>query len=159
MFKYISIFSQEPIVFDDYTQTKSVTSPALMYLDFNETLPEGEHYYKHIGRVGSFVPVMPNTGGGLLLRYKDDKYTSVVGTKGHRWKESELVKNLGQEDQIDLLYFNTLVNDAIHTIEKFGPIDDLIDYDLRRTYEKEEEELIGFDDVPQIDAVATAMII
>ena len=109
-----------------------------MYLDFNENLPEGEHYYKHIGRVGSFVPVMPNTGGGLLLRYKDEKYTSVVGTKGHRWKESELVKNLGQEDQIDLLYFNTLVNDAIQTIEKFGPIDDLIDYDLRGTYEKEE---------------------
>ena len=154
-----TLFTQEPIVFDDYIQIKNVTSPALMYLDFNETLPEGQHYYKHIGKVGSFVPVMPNTGGGLLLRCKDEKYTSVVGTKGHRWKESELVKNLGQEDQIDLLYFNALVNDAIQTIEKFGSIDDLIDYDLHRSYKKDEEELIGFDDVPQIDAVATAMII
>ena len=69
---------------------------------------------------------MPNTGGGLLLRCKDEKYTSVVGTKGHRWKESELVKNLGQEGQIDLLYFNALVNDAIQTIEKFGSMDDFI---------------------------------
>lgn len=126
-----------------------------MYLDFNEQLGEDEHNYVHIGRVGSFVPIMPNAGGGLLLRYKDDKYTSVVGTKGHRWKESEIVKSLSQEDSIDLLYFNTLVDDAIKTIEKFGSIEDLIDYDY--TTINYQEELIGFDDMPPMEPVAHAM--
>lgn len=150
-----TLFSQEPIVFEDYTQTKSVTSPALIYLDFNENLPEGEHQYTHIGKVGSFVPVMPKTGGGLLMRCKDEKYTSVVGTKGYRWKESEIVKNLNQEDQIDLLYYNTLVNDSIKTIEKFGPIEDLIDYEFSKI--NRQEDLIGFNDMPPIEPVANAI--
>jgi hypothetical protein len=152
-----TLFTQEPVLFEDYKQTKSVTSPTLIYLDFNENLKEDEHNYMHVGRVGSFVPVMPNTGGGLLLRKKDDKYTAVVGTKGYRWKESDIVKNLGQEDQIDLLYYNTLVNDSIKTIEKFCPIDELIDYSINNTINIEQEDLIGFDDVPSIEPIASAM--
>ena len=92
---------------------------------------------------------------GLLLRKKDGKYTSVVGTKGYRWKESDIVKNLNQEDQIDLMYYNTLVNDAIKTIEKFGPIDDLIDYSLHD--EPEELDLIGFDETAPLEPIANAM--
>ena len=152
-----TLFSQETITFDDYKQTKSVTSPALIYLDFNEDLPDGEHNYKHIGKVGSFVPVMPNTGGGLLLRAKDDKYTAVVGSKGYRWKESDIVRNLGQEDEIDLLYFNTLVNDAVKAIEKFGSIEDFLDYDLNRS--KSQEDLIGFDDMPPMEPIANAILL
>lgn len=150
-----TLFTQELVTFDDYKQTKAVTSPAIMYLDFDEELAEDEHKYVHIGKVGSFVPVMPNTGGGVLLRKKDDRYTSVVGSKGYRWKESEIVKNLGQEDQIDLLYFNTLRNDAIKTIKKFGSIEDFIDYDLNR--KRSEEDLIGFDDMPPIEPIANAI--
>lgn len=149
------LFSQETILFDDYKQTKSVTSPTIMYLDFNESLPNDEHNYLHVGKVGSFVPIMPNMGGGLLLRKKDEKYTSVVGTKGYRWKESDIVKNLNQEDQIDLMYYNTLVNDAIKTIEKFGPIDDLIDYSLHD--EPKELDLIGFDETAPLEPIANAM--
>lgn len=152
-----TLFTQQPIVFEDYKQTKSVTSPALMYLDFNESLPDAEHNYMHIGKVGSFVPVMPNTGGGLLLRQKDEKYTSVVGAKGHRWKESDVVKNLGQEDQIDLLYFNTLMDDAIKTIEKFGPLDSFIEYDLNSS--NFQEDLIGFDDMPPMEPIAKAILL
>ena len=153
-----TLFSQEPIVFDDYKQTKTVTSPAVMYLDFNENMNTDEHNYRHIGRVGSFVPVMPKTGGGMLMRKKDDKYTSVVGTKGYRWKESDVVKELGLEDQIDLLYYNTLVNDAIKDIEVFGPIEDLIDYSLGRV-NNQIEDLIGFDDIPPMEPVAHAMYV
>ena len=152
---YKTLFTQEPLIFDDYKQTKSVTSPTIMYLDFNEA-NEDEHNYIHVGRVGSFVPIMPNAGGGLLLRKKDDKYTSVTGAKGYRWKESEIVRNLGQEDQIDLLYFNVLVDDAIKTIEKFGSIEDLIDYSLTGQV-SEEEDLIGFDEVPPLTPVAHAL--
>ena len=156
-FVFKTLFSQEPILFDDYKQTKSVTSPAIMYLDFNESLPEGEHNYHHIGRVGSFVPMMPNTNGGMLMRKADDKYTAVVGTKGYRWKESDIVKSLGQEDQIDLLYYHKLVNDSIKDIEKFGPIEDLIDYSLGRGHQSVDEDLIGFDDIPPMEPIANAI--
>ena len=101
---------------------------------------------------------MPNTNGGLLLRKKDEKYTSVVGTKGYRWKESEIVKSLEQEDQVDLLYFNTLMDDAIKTIEKFGAIEDLIDYSLGRG-SIDQQDLIGFDDVPPIEPIANAIFL
>lgn len=154
-----TLFSKEPIVFEDYQQTKSVTNPAIMYLDFNESLPEGEHNYKHVGKVGSFVPVMPNTGGGLLLRKKDDKYTSVVGSKGYRWKESDIVKTLGKEDQIDLLYFNTLIREAVETISKFGNIEEFLeDYGTARKH-FDDEDLIGFDDCPPIQPIANAIIL
>ena len=155
-----TLFSQEPILFEDYKQTKNVTSPAVMYLDFNESLPD-EHNYVHIGRVGSFVPVMPKCNGGLLMRHKDDKYTAVVGTKGYRWKESDIVKSLNQEDQIDLLYFNTLVNDAIKNIEKFGSIEDLVDSNLPHRIESvgNYDSLIGFDETPPIEPVAHAVYV
>ena len=151
------LFTQEPIVFEDYKQIKSVTNPALIYLDFNENLPEGEHQYTHVGKVGSFVPVMPNTNGGLLLRKKDERYTAVVGSKGYRWKESDIVRDLEQEDQIDLLYFNTLMQGAIKTIEKFGNIEDFIDYSIYRSVAQ--EDLIGFDDTPQLAPLADAIFI
>jgi hypothetical protein len=152
-----TLFTQDAILFDDYKQTKSVTSPAIMYLDFIEGVPEGEHNYTHVGKVGSFVPVMPNTGGGKLLRAKDDKYTAVVGTKGYLWKESDIVKSLGQEDQIDLLYFNTMLNDAIKTISKFGPIEDFVEYELNSN--NSQEDLIGFDDTPPMVPIANAIFL
>jgi hypothetical protein len=152
-----TLFSKEPIVFEDYVQIKNVTSPANIYLDFNESLPEGEHNYHFIGKVGSFVPIMPGNNGGLLLRKRDDKYTSVVGTKGYRWKESQIVRDLQQEDEIDLLYYNTLIQEAIKTIQKFGPIEEFIeDYGTVRTHF--DEDLIGFDDVPPLQPIATAII-
>ena len=46
--------------------------------------------YVHVGRVGSFVPVIDGVGGGLLLRKNGDSYGAVVGTKGYRWKESDV---------------------------------------------------------------------
>ena len=156
-FLFKKVFSKEPIVFDDYKQTKSVTSPAVMYLDFNEGLPKDEHNYIHVGKVGSFVPVIDGVGGGVLLRKSGDVYTSVVGTKGYRWKESEIVKSLGNEDQIALAYFYRLMDEAITSIKSHGPITDFID-------DWNEEEAsndfpIGFDDAPKEVAVATATIL
>jgi len=159
-FLFKKLFSKEPIIFEDYQQTKSVTNPALMYLDFNENLPEGQHEYIHIGKVGSFVPVMPNTGGGLLLRKRDDKYTSVTGSKGYRWKESDIVKSLQQEDKIDLLYFYTLLQEAVEAIKKYGPIEDFIeDYGTGREYFEDDEDLIGFNDCPPLQPIANAIIL
>jgi len=154
------LFSKEPIVFDDYKQTKSVTAPAVMYLDFNETLPQGEHNYVHVGRVGSFVPVIDGVGGGLLMRKNGDNYTSVVGTKGYRWKESDIVKNLGKEDEIALSYFYRLMDEAISSIKAHSRDEDfeefMEDYDANEIFN---DYPIGFDETPKEAAIATATVL
>ncbi len=114
-----TLFSKEPIEFDDLCETKSVTSA--IYLDFNEGLPQDQHNYVFVGRVGKFSPVKDGFGGGLLMREgKEGNYASVTGTKGYRWKESEVMRTLGQENQIDRSYYENLVSDAINDICVYG---------------------------------------
>ena len=111
------LFSKEPIEFEDLCETKSVTSA--IYLDMNEDLPEGEHDYRFIGKVSSFCPIKPGRGGADLVREAKDndgniKYDSVVGAKGYRWLEAEMVKTLGKESDIDRSYYDELVDAAIY---------------------------------------------
>ena len=117
-----SLFSHEPIIFDDMCETKSVTSS--LYLDFNEDLPEGEHKYNFVGRIGKFTPVKPGCGGALLMREKDGKYNAATGTKGYRWMESDMVRD--HQEIIDISYYSRLVDDARTTIEQYGDVDAFI---------------------------------
>ena len=112
------LFSKEPLTFEDKCETKSCSTA--FYLDFNEELPEGEHDYRFVGRVGEFCPIKPGCGGGLLFRKKDDKYYAATGTTGYRWLESEVVRNLGKENDIDETYYADLVDRAIDDIGKYG---------------------------------------
>lgn len=117
------LFSKEEIIFSDLCETKEVKSA--IYLDRDEDLPEGEHNMRFIGKVGSFCPIKPGCGGGKLLRQATDKegnikYDAVVGTKDYRWLEAEFVKELKKEGDIDLSYYDKLVNDAVDTISQFG---------------------------------------
>ena len=156
-----TLFSHEPIIFEDMCETKSVTGGAL-YLDMNEHLPvvtgpEKElalrnkeiggtsdyigykdpafknvsddelrniitngHNYVFVGRVGQFCPIKPGFGGGILLREKDGKYYAAAGTKGYRWLESETVRQLHNEANIDKSYYQKLVDDAVETISQYG---------------------------------------
>lgn len=113
------LFSKEEITFKDLCETKSVTS--VMYLDFNEDLEDGRHNYVHVGKVGSFVPAKPYSGGGELFRVKDNKFYCVSGTKGYRWLEAENVKD--NFDIIDYSYFNNLLDASITTLNKYGNTD------------------------------------
>lgn len=164
-----TLFSNEPILFEDMCETKSVKSS--MYLDMNEELwtdefsalekelkkleskvtkayytPVGDkdymseadletsmyhidnitkilndkHDYHFVGKVGSFCPVKPNRNGGLLMREADGKYHAVTGTKGYRWLEAEVVKELNKQDDIEREYYNSLVDDAIKNISQYG---------------------------------------
>lgn len=70
------------------------------------------HKYIFVGKVGSFCPVEEGAGGGLLMREKDGKYYAVGGTKGYRWLEAEVVKEMGLEDKIDLSYYEKLAEEA-----------------------------------------------
>ena len=113
-----TLFSHEPIEFDDLCETKSVTSA--LYLDMNEALPDDQHSYQFIGKAGLFCPMKEGAGGGLLMREKDGKYAFATGSKGYRWMESEMVKFLHKEDEIDKSYYRALVDGAVNDISKFG---------------------------------------
>lgn len=117
------LFSKEEILFEDMCETKSVTSS--LYLDMNEGLPEDEHQYRFVGKVGNFCPIKDNCGGGVLVREAKDKdgnlkYAAATGSKGFRWMEAEMVKELGKEDCIDQGYYINMVDNAIESIGKYG---------------------------------------
>jgi len=155
-----TMFSHEPIEFDDYCETKEVNGS--LYLDMNESLPdvtmyenelkerikndisyknpalqsctdedlkrciEEGHSYNFVGRVGNFVPIKPGCGGGRLLREKDGKYSAATGAKDYRWLESEIVKTLGKENDIDISYYRNLVDTAIEHINEFGDYEQFV---------------------------------
>ena len=87
--------------------------------NLTKSIAEG-HNYIFVGRVGQFCPIKPGCNGGVLYRKDNGKYYAVTGTTGYRWLESEMVKNLGKEDDINEQYYISLVNDAIKAISEFG---------------------------------------
>ena len=158
-----TLFSKEPITFDDKCETKSVKTA--LYLDMNEDLivnAEAEkelaerekiykktgkvndyipfknpafknvtdeelkkfvnegHNYIFVGKVGRFCPIKKGCGGGALVREQNGKFHAATGSKGFRWLESETVKELGKEDDIDLGYYQKLVDEAVKTIDEYG---------------------------------------
>lgn len=152
-----TLFSREPVDFEDMCETKEVSGGAAMYLDKNEQLPDISQYekevtkledkykkgllsdttfemscaelnekiaegheYHFVGKVGQFCPIKPGHGGAVLLAKRGEKYDAVNGTKGYRWLESNMVKELGKEDTIDRSYYIKLVDDAVETISQFG---------------------------------------
>jgi len=136
-----SLFTNEPITFDDYCETKQVQSPAHIVLDFDAVRKpmyayEGTHF---VGRTGSFVPVLESCGGGLMHRITPDgKASAVVGTKGYFWVEAEMMRHRIDEairtgevemeqDSIDISYFEKLCEKAVENISKFGDLHDLVD--------------------------------
>ena len=112
--------------------------------DFERQIAEG-HNYQFVGRVGQFCPIKPGYGGGVLYRVNDGKYYAAPGSTGYRWLESEAISKTidgttsiideatgkrkdiakmelisGNEDIIDRSFYNTLVDDAIDAISKYG---------------------------------------
>lgn len=132
------LFSKDNIEFEDMCETKSVTSA--LYLKNND--PDAEEAIidpmtgkettikvgdkpEFVGRVGQFCPIKPNCGGKELLRESKDKdgnvkYAAATGTKGYLWLESEVVRTLGKEKDIDRSYYDKMVDDAVDTINKYG---------------------------------------
>ncbi len=86
---------------------------------------ESFHKYKFVGRIGLFCPIKPGKGGGLLLRdqLKSDGtvgFNTVTGTKGYRWLETEEVIANNKQEDVDISYYDALVNDAIDAISHYG---------------------------------------
>ena len=124
-----TLFSKEPIEFKDLCETKSVSTA--LYLDMNEGMGADEHNRVFIGRIGQFCPIKDGCGGGVLLREKDGKYYAASNTKRpngvpYRWLESETVRTLEKDADIDRSYYNELVDAAVETISKYGDFEGFI---------------------------------
>jgi hypothetical protein len=140
-----SLFSHEPITFDDMCETKSSNTALYLLHSDNGDEDVGDDAYKFIGKVGRFCPMKAGCGGGLLLNKKSDetydkqlkawerrqtegkttgsppaKYSAATGTDGYYWEDAEIVKALHKEDEIDREYFRKLCDDAIAAIEEYG---------------------------------------
>jgi hypothetical protein len=159
-----TLFSHEPIEFEDLCETKAVTTA--LYLDMNENLGEDEHDYRFVGRVGSFCPIKPGCGGGVLLREGNGKFSAAVGTKKSKkvskdepniyyWLESEMVQTLEKEDDIDRSYYNQLVDEAIETISKYGDFELFVSDDITDMSWMDISEGVG-DEIPFNDAMEVA---
>ena len=108
-----TLFSGEEIKFDDLCETKQVTKGSI-YLDFGDN--GGMQF---IGRIGRFVPV-GETVGGTLLRVSEDKHYAVTGTKGYFWLESKIAEQMMPDLEIDMSYFERLVEEARNDIDYYG---------------------------------------
>lgn len=142
------LFSKEEITFNDMCETFAVSKGDL-YLDMNENLPdvsmlekelaviskgdrehdrqeelkkmiEEGHNMIFVGRVGQFCPVKPGCNGGILYRVHEGKNYAAPGSTGYRWLESEMVKTLEKEEDIDKSYYLKLIDDAIKDISEYG---------------------------------------
>ena len=120
---YKKLFSKEKIEFKDKCEVKTVQSA--LYLNMNEENPSVDNLV-FVGKVGEFCPILPGKGGGLLLREKEGKYHSATGAKGYRWLSSEVVKTMNKENDIDLSYFNVLVDEALEKINTFCDFEEFI---------------------------------
>ena len=78
------------------------------------------HDYHFVGRVGQFCPIKTGCGGGLLMRETDTGYSYATGAKGYRWLESETVRRLNKQNDIDKTYYVKQVDEAVSDISKFG---------------------------------------
>lgn len=113
---YKQLFTKEELEFEDFCETKNVTQ-GVMYLDFSDTRETDT--LVHVGRTGSFVPVLKE--GGSLWRIKDDHKYAVSGTKGHKWiaRDVAFERYKANELQIDLSYFEELKVKAMEAIMQF----------------------------------------
>ena len=123
------LFAKKDIKFADMCETKSVAKGTL-YLDYNENLGPDEHNYIFVGKVGQFCPIKPGCGGAELFRENDGKYYAAAGTKGYRWIESEIVKNLKREKDIDESYYINMCDEAVKAIAKYGDFEWFISDDI-----------------------------
>ncbi|MBK8748804.1 MAG: hypothetical protein IPM04_13350 [Saprospiraceae bacterium] len=126
---YKTLFSLDDLIEpDDYYEAKQVMK-GHMTIDFDSVqnpmhkTHSGEQF---IGRTGLFLPVMPESGGGILYRVHEGKKYAVTGTKGHVWLEAEMAKRMGSDLQIDMSYYEDLASKAVQAINQFGDFQEFL---------------------------------
>ncbi len=135
-----TLFSHEELEFEDFCETKSVKEGAI-YLDMGD----GSEM-RFIGRVGQFTPMK---NGGHLWRVNNGKNYAVSGTKDYLWLESEVVKSLGKEDDIDISYYEEMAHKAMGHIIAHGNYADFVDLSKPYVYEVPESGEVPFMNLPE----------
>lgn len=111
------------------TDSKRMTEPMSTECERVEELTDEiakGHDYHFIGKVGQFCPIKQGCGGGILLRETENKktgekgYAAATGSKGFRWLESEMVKQLDKQGDIDRGYYNNMVDEAVKSLSVYG---------------------------------------
>lgn len=118
------LFSQEPIVEEDYALTKQAKSP--IYL--------GETF------IGKAAQVYASKTGEELVRVKDEKRNAITGTKNYKWR---LMSDYQGKEDIDMTYYEGLIEDAIKAISNVGNVNEIID-----PFEKKDPQDISLDELP-----------
>lgn len=99
--------------------------PPMVREGLDEEIAKG-HSHHFVGKVGQFCPIKPGCGGGILLRETENKktkekgYAAATGSKGYRWLESEMVRQLEKQNDIDRSYYNNMVDEAVKSLSKYG---------------------------------------
>lgn len=129
---YKSLFTHEPIAFQDMCETFTVNAGAL-HLVFDEGTDK--EVDKYIGRVGQFTPVLTGKGAHLY-RVNDGKRYAASGSTNketkerYDWLESKEVFNNHLEGIINKSFYISKCNDAIDTLNKFGNYDQFVTVDI-----------------------------
>ena len=129
----------EKVLENRFKNTDSLTKKEKMLPEKYSSLSDDElrekistgHDYHFVGKVGNFCPIKDGCGGRELVRegkdkYGNVKYSSATGAKGYRWLESEMVKTLGREDDIDRTYYDKQVDTAIEAISQYGDFEQFV---------------------------------
>lgn len=125
------LFTKEPTTRKDLYETKQVTKGSI-YIDFDAVqkpmyADRGISGLSFVGRIGRFLPVTPESGGGILYRVAEVdgevKRYAVSGTKGFFWIEASVAEAQGGSVEVDESYFETLLRQAYVAIEKYGDAD------------------------------------
>lgn len=113
------LFSKEDVMFEDYIEKKSVQKGHIW-------IKRGDDPLSFVGKASQLIPVKESFKlAGVPLRVDDEtgKEYAVAGTSGHLWAPAEMVSDV---NDIDMSYFDKLVDDAIEKIETYGPYEDLV---------------------------------
>lgn len=107
---YKRLLSKEDIEETDYAIVKQTTKPIFL----------GETF---VGRVAN---VYASLTGEEMKRIDEeqDKVSYVAGTKGHKWR---LFTDYQGKDDVDILYYEDLVDKAIDALNRVGNAEDIIE--------------------------------
>jgi len=109
---YKSLFTKEPLDFEDYVETRAVKI-GKMYIE------QDDEEMNFVGRIGRFCPM--TKGGGALYRVTNEgKKYAVTATTGYKWQQADIVKTLELQADIDVSYFEVAAEKALEKIAKFG---------------------------------------
>ncbi|MCD8372203.1 MAG: DUF5906 domain-containing protein [Clostridia bacterium] len=108
--KALASYKKEKITEQQYIDIKDKLEPKIA---------KG-HNMHFIGRVGQFTPMRSGSNAGILYRVNNDRKYAAAGSTGYRWMESEMVKQLHKEEDIDISFYEKLINDAVDTISSYG---------------------------------------